>query len=73
MFVTDKGISVGFNGGVFINLTESKVAVAESKIGASLFRQQSGLNQFLTVLIDKDIPFNLHTDTLPTLNTNTIN
>lgn len=50
LWTSPKGICVGASQGIFINLTERKVALDAAQIGAGLFREQDGLRQYLSLL-----------------------
>jgi hypothetical protein len=50
LWTSPKGICAGASQGIFINLTESKVALDAAQVGAGLFREQDGLRQYLSLL-----------------------
>jgi hypothetical protein len=50
LWTSPKGICVGASQGIFINLTESKVALDAAQVGAGLFREQDGMRQYLSLL-----------------------
>ena len=50
LWTSPKGICAGASSGVFINLTESRLAMNAEGIGAALFREKDGLRQYLSLL-----------------------
>ncbi len=50
MWTTRKGICIGTNDGQVINLTEERYDMPSFTTGAAMFRQEGGLDQYLTVL-----------------------
>jgi hypothetical protein len=50
LWASPKGICAGASGGVFLNLTEKRIAMETAHIGAGLFREQGGLRQYLALL-----------------------
>lgn len=49
-FMTDRGFCVGMDSGECYNVTETKVLFPNARQGVGLFRQQDGVNQYLSVL-----------------------
>jgi hypothetical protein len=49
MFMTNLGIFVGLDGGLCYNLTQSRVEFPKAIKAASMFRQQDGINQYISV------------------------
>ncbi len=47
-----KGKCVGFNEGIFKNLTENKYSYVHGRRNAGIFRQAQGMNQYISVLQD---------------------
>lgn len=62
MWSSKKGVCVGLEGGEFKNLTENKYALRTGDIGAALFRQRNGINQYLGIIkADDSAANNLYT------------
>jgi hypothetical protein len=58
LVTSDLGIFVLFNQGLVINLTSQNVALEGSDLGTSVFLQDSGLNQYLSILKTNGNPNN---------------
>jgi hypothetical protein len=56
MFMTTKGVCLGLDGGKVTNLTETKYIFPDSVAAAALFRQQDGVNQYITTLQNGGTP-----------------
>ena len=55
LVTTDLGIYLLFNQGIVINNTSSNIAMEDADIGSSLFLQDNGINQYLSMLkVNKD-------------------
>ena len=50
MFMTTKGVCIGFDSGRTLNITESKYIFPDSVNAAALYRQQDGVNQYIASL-----------------------
>jgi hypothetical protein len=50
MFMTTKGVCIAFDSGKVTNMTETKYVFPDSVGAAALFRQQDGVNQYITTL-----------------------
>lgn len=58
LVTSDLGIFVLFNQGLVINLTSENVAITSADKGTSVFLQDSGLNQYLSILKTNENPNN---------------
>jgi len=50
MWQSTQGMVIGTDGGELKNITRSKYVYADAPVGASIFKQSSGLNQYISVL-----------------------
>ena len=50
MFMTNKGVCIGLDGGKITNLTETKYIFPHSVGAAALYRQQDGVHQYIAAL-----------------------
>ena len=50
MWTSDEGICIGANSGRFVNITDGKYNIPDRRYGAGLFRDESGLAQYITTL-----------------------
>jgi len=56
MYVSDEGIHAALDGGLTINLTQNRVVFPQAIRVNSLFRQQDGVNQFVSVADNAGTP-----------------
>lgn len=56
LFLTDSGLVAGLDGGNLFNFTETDVIFPEAQSAAAMFRQQDGVNQYVSVLASGGTP-----------------
>ncbi len=66
LFTTNKGVFIGFNDGVVLNVTERNVVFPKADEGTGIFLQTDGINRYLSILKEKQSSGNMAASDLVT-------